>query len=297
MTWRGRLIDFGCDFERSDTGLFLPPAQGARARPPRSRPLAADLFCGAGGMSLGFHQAGFHVIAAADGWPTASCTYICNLGSPKTLVHLIGDKLPDARRPEQTWFAAHAGTTVSAAELFDVCGEAQVAPGSGWIANQEDEPACQHFYLGDIRSLTGQRLREDIGAELAAVAGGPPCQGYSIAGRQDIMDPRNSLVFDFMRIVCEARPHTFVLENVPGMVSMLTPEGIPVIDALARIAEDGGFGTYDAIRKALVSQSGMGAAMRSEKVARTKSTDKSGMALDGRDRADRDEPDQLTLLA
>ncbi|MES1193670.1 MAG: DNA cytosine methyltransferase, partial [Solirubrobacterales bacterium] len=128
---------------------------------------------------------------------------------------------------------------------------------------------------------------QDIGAELAAIVGGPPCQGYSVAGKQDVMDPRNSLVFDFMRIVCEARPQTFVLENVPGMVSMLTPEGIPVIDALARIAQDGGFGTYDAIRKALASQSGLGAALRSQKVAGGKFTD------NGTD----DESDQLSLLA
>jgi DNA (cytosine-5)-methyltransferase 1 len=284
--WRRRVVRLGHDFEPTDTGLFLPRTHTAPAGRASSRPLAADLFCGAGGMSLGFHQAGFHVVAASDGWPTAACTYICNLGSPATLVHLVGDKLPDARSCEQKWFAAHADETVTAAELFEVCGMNEAAPGSGWISEQEDEPACEHFYLGDVRSLSGHQLVEDVGAELAAIVGGPPCQGFSVAGKQDVMDPRNSLVFDFMRVICEARPQAFVLENVPGMVKMLTPEGVPVIDALARIAQDGGFGTYDAIRKALVSQSGLGAALRSQKVAGSTSDE----GTDG-------ESDQLSLLA
>jgi hypothetical protein len=70
-------------------------AQGRRASA-RGRPV----------LRRGRHErrlppAGFHVIAAADGWPTASCTYICNIGSSETLVHLIGDKLPDASQREQ----------------------------------------------------------------------------------------------------------------------------------------------------------------------------------------------------
>ena len=82
------------------------------------------------------------------------------------------------------------------------------------------------------------------------------------------MDPRNSLVFEFMRIVCEANPKAFVLENVPGIVKMLTPEGIPVIDAIARIAEDGGFGSYDAIRRSLLSHPDARAATRTVPVGK-----------------------------
>ncbi|MBU6429933.1 MAG: DNA cytosine methyltransferase, partial [Cyanobacteria bacterium REEB65] len=94
------------------------------------------------------------------------------------------------------------------------------------------------------------------------VAGGPPCQGFSTAGQRNVMDPRNSLVFEFARIIIEIQPKTMVFENVPGLVSMTTPEGIPVLDALCRVFEDGGFGAYEALRNSLLTSSGMGLASK-----------------------------------
>ena len=92
--------------------------------------------------------------------------------------------------------------------------------------------------------------------------GGPPCQGFSKAGRRQPDDPRNELVFEFMRIVCEINPRSFCMENVPGMLDMTTRDGVPAIDALALMAQEGGMGTFEAIRRSLTQTAGMGAALR-----------------------------------
>ena len=53
-----------------------------------------------------------------------------------------------------------------------------------------------------------------------AVIGGPPCQGFSIAGQRIPEDPKNKLVLEYIRIVSELNPAGFVFENVPGIISM-----------------------------------------------------------------------------
>lgn len=56
--------------------------------------------------------------------------------------------------------------------------------------------------------------------DIDLVAGGPPCQGYSIiAPKRSIDDPRNNLFMEFMRIVNHIRPKAVIIENVPGIVS------------------------------------------------------------------------------
>lgn len=55
-------------------------------------------------------------------------------------------------------------------------------------------------------------------------------------------------------MILEIQPKTFVMENVPGILSMVTPEGVPVIDAFCRVIADGGFSTYDALRRSLHQQ-------------------------------------------
>lgn len=52
-----------------------------------------------------------------------------------------------------------------------------------------------------------------------AVIGGPPCQGFSTAGVRDAQDPRNKLIFNYLRIVAEVRPRWFIFENVEGLLT------------------------------------------------------------------------------
>jgi DNA (cytosine-5)-methyltransferase 1 len=66
---------------------------------------------------------------------------------------------------------------------------------------------------GDVRDLTSE-----LSAGMAdLVIGGPPCQGFSVAGRMDPNDPRSKHVFEFLSIVGRVRPRAFVMENVAGL--------------------------------------------------------------------------------
>lgn len=54
--------------------------------------------------------------------------------------------------------------------------------------------------------------------ELDVLVGGPPCQGFSIAGPRDMNDKRNSLYMAMVKLAERLKPKAIVLENVPGML-------------------------------------------------------------------------------
>lgn len=141
-----------------------------------------------------------------------------------------------------------------------------------------------HFYFGDVREITGKMILDALGleiGELDCIIGGPPCQGFSMAGKRQIMDPRNSMVFEFVRLVIEMKPKTMCMENVPGIMSMQTPEGLSVVDAICRILEDGEFGTFDSLKRSLLSTSGMGAALRNKSGKTKAGKQKSNESIQG----------------
>lgn len=255
-------------WELTKAGLYTP----VRQKPRYDRPTCVSLFSGAGGMDLGMVKAGFHVVAAVEYDVWAVITYMvnqCRWGQVE--IHFIEEG--DRQRMETALMKSSLGDTIRAANGNPTKGKphsdglvsasiyslAQNVPkacltGSGWIAGQPDVPGCPHVFVGDIRKLSGQRILDAIGlekGEVTCVCGGPPCQGFSRAGKQVVMDPRNSLVFEYTRMIREIMPQTFVFENVPGIVEMVTPEGIPVLDAIALDIEKGGFGAYEAIRRSL----------------------------------------------
>ncbi len=63
------------------------------------------------------------------------------------------------------------------------------------------------------------RNAEEWDGEIDLVAGGPPCQGFSLIGKRLKDDQRNRLVFHFFRLVAALQPRYFVMENVPGMAA------------------------------------------------------------------------------
>lgn len=75
-----------------------------------------------------------------------------------------------------------------------------------------------------VTDLNSEKIRGALGTdrEIDLVAGGPPCQGFSHMGTRDLLDPRNTLVNEFVRLVLELRPKAFLMENVPGMQSGAT---------------------------------------------------------------------------
>ncbi len=131
-----------------------------------------DLFCGAGGLSVGFDQAGFENVFSIEFNPSFAKTYERNFPSHKLLIE-------------------------------------------------------------DIRNISNEQIRDlTKGRSIDVIVGGPPCQGFSIAGnigRTFIDDERNRLFKEFVRFVSEINPKMFVMENVAAMATHLKGKTIKAI--------------------------------------------------------------------
>lgn len=115
---------------------------------------AVDLFCGAGGLSQGLHDAGIKPLLAVDNDVSAGVTYRSNFPG---------------------------------VELFD----------------------------GDVRELNFS----DLKGKIDIVAGGPPCQPFSVAGNQKASEDVRDMVPEFVRAVSEIQPAAFLMENVAGLAT------------------------------------------------------------------------------
>ena len=122
-----------------------------------------DLFCGAGGLSRGFIDAGFSVKLGVDFDDMALKTFANN----------------------------HDGAVAMKLDLFDL--------------NNVDK--IKEFFKENNYTL-------DV------LVGGPPCQGFSLAGPRQIDDSRNILYRAMVKTARELRPKVVVLENVPGMIQL-----------------------------------------------------------------------------
>ncbi len=137
-----------------------------------------DLFCGCGGLSLGFHRAGFNVLAGIDAWKDALVTHEKNLPDSKAV-------------------------------------------------------------FADLFKFTPEELKRDHGIKsVDVIVGGPPCQGFSIAGKRIVDDKRNKLYKSFVEFVRFYKPRAFVMENVPNLLSLA--DGI-VRDAIIKDFTDIGY--------------------------------------------------------
>lgn len=123
------------------------------------RPVGIDLFAGAGGLSLGFEQAGFDVAAAVEYDPIHCAVHEYNFPASIAICRSVTSITGD-----------------------------------------------------DIRVLSGLNDRD-----IDVVFGGAPCQGFSMIGKRALNDPRNELVYHFVRLVKELNPKYFVFENVKGL--------------------------------------------------------------------------------
>lgn len=149
----------------------------------KSRPIAIDLFAGAGGFGLGFEMAGFSVPLSVeiDAWACDTLRY-----------------------------------------------------------NHPNMMVIQQ----DIRELnTANSIKDICIFQPDVVIGGPPCQGFSIAGpaQKDPKDPRNSLFLNFAQWISFLQPKAFVMENVKGLLSRKNVEGIKVIDIIKKTFEEIGY--------------------------------------------------------
>lgn len=144
-----------------------------------------DLFAGCGGLSLGLEKAGFRSVLAVEKSDMAAETYY----------HNFIKRLPPSgsREAKDVW----AGYCIAPVEAqFE----------AGVVVNE----------------LAALLARPDLLARLRAqdidlVAGGPPCQGFSMAGRRNPLDPRNQLPWQFLDTVEAVQPKAVIIENVVGI--------------------------------------------------------------------------------
>ena len=80
----------------------------------------------------------------------------------------------------------------------------------------------------DIRAITNDEVIEwkKIFGNIDVLFGGPPCQGFSLAGKRNVFDPRNQLFQNFAQIATVLQPSIVVLENVRLLTSMKAPDGL-----------------------------------------------------------------------
>jgi DNA (cytosine-5)-methyltransferase 1 len=99
-------------------------------------------------------------------------------------------------------------------------------------ANQGPDFAADALLeCADVRELTGRQLLKRLGrkkGEIPLMAGGPPCQSWSSAGKQQgFEDPRGTLFEDFVRLAHECGCRMIVFENVRGLLTARGPSGEP----------------------------------------------------------------------
>ncbi|TGM57463.1 DNA cytosine methyltransferase [Leptospira biflexa] len=75
---------------------------------------------------------------------------------------------------------------------------------------------CSDISVIDIKNF----LKTANLGNIDLIIGGPPCQGFSISGKRDILDERNGLFKPYLRFVQLLKPKAFILENVPNFISM-----------------------------------------------------------------------------
>lgn len=89
-------------------------------------------------------------------------------------------------------------------------------------ANDIDSDACASYRLnhkaemleGDVRNFYDLFMTQK---GIDFVFGGPPCQGFSVAGKMDPKDARNQLIETFVEIVQLVNPKVFICENVKAL--------------------------------------------------------------------------------
>lgn len=96
----------------------------------------------------------------------------------------------------------------------------------------------------DIRNLSSLSAVTNIySSKPDVIIGGPPCQGFSIAGPavKDPKDPRNSLFQNFAQWITFLEPKAFVMENVKGLLTRRSAEGEKVIDIIKKTFTELGY--------------------------------------------------------
>ena len=155
------------------------------------KPPAISLFTGAGGWDLGMCE-NFDIRLMTDSWSSSI-------------------ELLKANWTKEGWLASGGPK-----ELPD------------WY--QDPEPV---ILQADINELTTETVLKHAKLEVGecmVIYGSPPCQGISNVGKKNDTDPRNDLWRPMHRIVAEARPQYWFMENVPRITKIMNGEYIKAIE-------------------------------------------------------------------
>ena len=87
-------------------------------------------------------------------------------------------------------------------------------------------------FCEDLTKFPPQELEKKINTKFDIIVGGPPCQGFSMAGKRDKNDPRNSLFMEFYKYISYFKPKAFIMENVMGILSMKMKNNEKAIDII-----------------------------------------------------------------
>jgi DNA (cytosine-5)-methyltransferase 1 len=114
-----------------------------------------------------------------------------------------------------------------------------------WAAEtlQANNTENQKIIQQDIREFnTAQKIKSACSEKPDIIIGGPPCQGFSLAGgTKDVKDPRNSLFKNYAQWVNVLKPNIFVMENVRGILTSKNEKGEKVIDIIKSTFEQIGY--------------------------------------------------------
>lgn len=155
----------------------------------KNRYTYVDLFAGCGGFSLGLEYAGFNLELAVEKSEMAA----------ETFFHNFVERITD----QGTWESFSSATS------------------------SVGEQAARKLVVKELAEVlkcpdTLETLRSK---EIDLVAGGPPCQGFSLAGRRNPEDVRNNLPWQFLEFVEAVEPKAVVIENVSGMTQDFRKHG------------------------------------------------------------------------
>lgn len=187
-----------------------------------------DLFAGCGGLSLGLSAAGFKLAFAVENSPMAGETYYHNLVKSirngtewESYLDLNYAESDDMLK------ALKSGLVVSGVEVFL----------QHWHTDKKFKEKVSNLYQIESGS-----------SAIDLVSGGPPCQGFSMAGRRVESDQRNTLPDRFLEYVSIFNPSAVLLENVVGMRKRFSlnsvSSGKAVFHQLAQSLRDTGFHGY-----------------------------------------------------
>ncbi|HEX5149871.1 MAG TPA: DNA cytosine methyltransferase [Parafilimonas sp.] len=185
-----------------------------------------ELFAGCGGMSLGLDAAGFELYFANELSPMAGETFAYNI---------LGENLSalgnENKNPSKTlWIKSQYKINDLKNRLRENPLEYRNGNYSDINVNTEFEKKLLIGSIDDLLNFLVQHksLCKNLRKQnIDVLSGGPPCQGFSLAGKRKKDDQKNLLPLSFARFAGLMQPKVVILENVKGITSPFkTDDGI-----------------------------------------------------------------------